>query len=80
MRIQYDAEIDALSIIFLDTTVTTAELAEGITAEYDQAGRLVGLEVLDLTKRLGDASVLREVTLEGVGSGAGVSGEQARDT
>ena len=71
MRIQYDAEVDALSIVFLDTTVTTTELAEGITAEYDQAGRLVGLEVLDVAKRLGDASLLREVTLEGVGIGAG---------
>ena len=80
MRIQYDAEVDALSIIFLDTTVTTTELAEGITAEYDQAGRLVGLEVLDVAKRLGDASMLREVTLEGVGIGAGIGEAQTRGT
>src|SRR5438128_479074 len=35
MKIRYDAEVDALSIIFRDTTVTTEELAEGIAGEYD---------------------------------------------
>ena len=34
MKISYDAEVDALSIIFRETTVTTVPLAEGITAEY----------------------------------------------
>jgi uncharacterized protein YuzE len=67
MKIRYDAEVDALSITFQDTTVTTAELAEGIAAEYDAHGQLVGLEVLDAAKRLGGASVLRQVILEGVG-------------
>ncbi len=67
MKIRYDAEVDALSIIFRDTTVTTAELAEGITAEYDSEGRIVGLEVLDAADRFGDPSVLSQVILEGVG-------------
>lgn len=67
MRIRYDAEVDALSILFRDTTVTTQELAEGITGEYDGEGKLVGLEVLDAEKRFGSPSTLREVVLEGVG-------------
>jgi YD repeat-containing protein len=67
MRITYDAEADALSIIFRDTTVTTADLAEGITAEYDASGRLVGIEILDAARRFDDPSVFRHVTLEGVG-------------
>ena len=67
MRISYDPEIDALSIIFRDTTVTTHELAEGIAAEYDAQGRLVGLEILDAVKRLGDPSVLQQVILERLG-------------
>jgi uncharacterized protein YuzE len=70
MRIRYDAEVDALSIIFRDTTVTTAELADGITAEYDAQGRLVGLEVLDATNQFGDPSVLERVVLEGIGIAA----------
>lgn len=66
MKIRYDAEVDALSIIFRETTVTTQELAEGITGEYDARGELVGLEILDAARRLGDTSALGEVTLEGL--------------
>lgn len=66
MRISYDAEVDALSISFRDTTVTTRALAEGIAGEYDAEGRLVGIEVLDAASRLGDPSPLREVMLQGL--------------
>ena len=38
MKISYDAEVDALSIIFRETTVTTKHLAEGIAADYDSKG------------------------------------------
>jgi len=37
MNISYDAEVDALSIAFRETTVTTKHLAEGISADYDKA-------------------------------------------
>ena len=67
MRMSYDPEVDALSIIFRETTVTTQELAEGIAAEYDVQGRLVGIEILDAVKRLGDPSVLQQVILERLG-------------
>ena len=70
MKIRYDAEVDALSIIFRETTVTTQEVAEGLSAEYDADGQLVGLEVLDAAKRFGDPSVLRQVVLEGLGPAA----------
>ena len=67
MRLRYDTEVDALSVIFRDTTVTTRELADGIVGEFDAEDRLVGLEILDAAIRWGDSSTLREVTLEGVG-------------
>lgn len=67
MRISYDPEVDALSIVFRETTVTTQELAEGIAAEYDDQGRLVGIEILDAVKRLGDPSVIQQVILERLG-------------
>ena len=67
MKIRYDAEVDALSIIFKETTVTTAELTEGLAAEYDAQGELVGLELLDAAKRFGDPSVFEQVILEGLG-------------
>jgi uncharacterized protein YuzE len=72
MKIIYDPEVDALSITFRDTTVTTQELADGIAAEYDAQGRLVGLEILDAAQRFGDPSVFQQVILEGLGPGAPV--------
>jgi uncharacterized protein YuzE len=60
MRISYDAQVDAVSISFRDTTVTTEDLAEGIAAEYDADGKLVGLEILDAATRFGDLSTLRQ--------------------
>ena len=66
MRTRYDSEVDALSVIFRETAVTTRELAEGIVAEYDVQNRLVGLEILDAGSRLDEPSIVREVTLEGV--------------
>jgi uncharacterized protein YuzE len=67
MRISYDLEADALSIVFRDATVTLQELAEGITAEYDAGGYLVGIEILDAAKRFGDPSALQQVIVEGLG-------------
>lgn len=70
MKISYDPEVDALSIIFRETTVTTKPIAEGIAGEYDAQGRLVGLEILDAIKRFGDSETLKQVTLEGLGPDA----------
>jgi len=47
MRITYDSEVDTLYIRFIETTVTTEHLAEGIAADYDAEGRLAGIEILD---------------------------------
>ena len=68
MKVSYDPEVDALSIVFRGTTVTTKPLGEGIALEYDQEGRLVGIEVLDAVKRFGDAESLNQVIVEGIGS------------
>jgi uncharacterized protein YuzE len=66
MKISYDAEVDALSITFRDTTVTTKHLTEGIAADYDSDGKLAGIEVLDAIKRFGDKATLQQVILEGL--------------
>ena len=73
MRIRYDPEVDAMSIVFRETTVTTRPLAEGIAADYDAQGRLAGIEILDALKRFGDGSTLRQVILEGIGPGVSAS-------
>ena len=65
MKITYDSEVDALYIRFLETTVTTKHLAEGLAADYDANGNLAGIEVLDAKKILGQDS-LRQITLEDI--------------
>ncbi len=72
MKISYDSEVDALSIVFRETTVTTKHLAEGIAADYDASGRLAGIEVLDAARRFGDRMTMDSVELEGFGSHAAV--------
>ena len=67
MKIIYDREVDAISIFFTETTVTTKELDEGIFLDYDQHGRLAGIEILDASKRVGGKDALRQVILEGIG-------------
>lgn len=67
MKITYDAEVDVMNITFSDTTVTTRDLGDGLAAEFDADGKLVGIEILDAGKRLGGEDPLRQVILEGVG-------------
>ncbi len=67
MKILYDKQVDALSIIFRETTVTTKELGEGIAVELDSEGRLAGIEILDALRRFGDKDTLKQVVFEGIG-------------
>jgi uncharacterized protein YuzE len=67
MRITYDPEVDALYIRFLETTVTTDHVAEGIAVDYAADGRIAGIELLDALKRVSDPDVFRRVVLEDIG-------------
>ncbi len=68
MKIRYDAEVDILSIIFVETTVTTKSLDKGLAADYGEDGRLAGLEILSASKRLGSGTAsLQQVVIEGLG-------------
>jgi uncharacterized protein YuzE len=66
MRITYDAEVDALYIRFLETTVTTQHVTEGIALDYTADGRIARIEILDARKRFGDPEVFRRVILEDI--------------
>ena len=67
MRITYDPAVDALYIRFEETRVTTKHVAEGIAVDYDAAGKLAGIEILDALTRFGDKATLKKVTLEELG-------------
>lgn len=66
MRITYDAEVDALYIRFLETTVITRHVAEGIAVDYATDGRIAGIEILDARKRCGDPDAFRRIVLENI--------------
>ena len=64
MRITYDAEANALYIRFIETTVTTQHVAEGVAVDYAEDGRIAGIEILDARQRLGDGDLFQRVVLE----------------
>jgi uncharacterized protein YuzE len=54
MRVVYDNETDTLTIIFTDMPVEESdEDKPGIVLDYDAAGNLVSLEILDASRRVG---------------------------
>lgn len=63
MRITYDSEVDALYIRFIETTVTTEHVAEGIAVDYDSERRIAGIEILDAAMRVGGKDVFKEITM-----------------
>ena len=67
MKIQYDKEVDALSITFTETTVTTQHIAEGIAVDYDSDGHIAGIEILDAVRRFGNKETLNKVVFEPAG-------------
>ncbi len=68
MRITYDKEVDALRIVFRETTVTTKELGDGIAVDLDAEGRPAGIEILDAMLRFGDKDTLKKFVFEGIGA------------
>jgi uncharacterized protein YuzE len=64
LRITYDPEVDALYIRFLETTVTTKHVAEGIAIDYGPDGQIAGIEILDSVKRIGNKDVFKKLTIE----------------
>ncbi len=66
MKIAYDREVDAMTITFRETTVTTEEVDEGVFFDYDKEGRLAGIEILDAGKRLGGEDVVGKAAASGI--------------
>ena len=66
MKVSFDREVDALYIRFKETTVTTKHLDDGIALDYDAAGRLAGIEILDAMKRLDDPETFKQLVFEDI--------------
>ena len=52
MKIEYDPEVDALYVRLQEKIVAkTVEVDEGVNIDFDDQGKLIGLEILDATER-----------------------------
>ncbi len=53
MKVTYDAEVDVLRIVLSGALVEESdEDKPGIILDYDKDGNIVGLEILDASKRV----------------------------
>lgn len=58
MRLAYDAQADALSLILRDGAVESSrEMAPGVIVNLDRHGQAVTIEVLDARTRLGKSGL-----------------------
>jgi uncharacterized protein YuzE len=61
MRVRVDREADAVYVNLTDRAIKdSAEVADGIVVDYDDDGRIVGVEILDASKRTGDPTALTQ--------------------
>jgi uncharacterized protein YuzE len=56
-----DRKADAVYVNLTDRAINdSAEVADGIVVDYDDEGRIVGVEVLDASKRTEDPTTLKQ--------------------
>ncbi len=67
MKITYDPEVDVLHILFSNaSTEESDEDKPGVIIDYDKDGNIVGVEILDASKRMNnrravDYAVMKQV-------------------
>ena len=55
VKITYDVEVDVLRLLFRDAPVAESdEDKPGVILDYDRDGNVVGMEILDASKRVED--------------------------
>jgi uncharacterized protein YuzE len=65
MKITYDPQVDVLGILLADTSIDESdEEKPGIILDYDKDGNLVGLEILDASRRVAEPRRLEYAVAE----------------
>ncbi|MBI2716647.1 MAG: DUF2283 domain-containing protein [Rhizobiales bacterium] len=61
MHLRVDHAADAIYLNLTDRPIKDSEeVADGIVVDYDAEGRIVGVEILDASKRTDDPEVLKQ--------------------
>lgn len=65
MRVRVDHAADAVYLNLTDRPIKdSAEVADGIVVDYDDQGRIVGVEILDASKRTDDPLALKQFSFD----------------
>ena len=58
MKVSYDPQVDAMHVTLLDSPVVESEeVRPGVILDYDEHGRVVGVEILHVQKNLPGADI-----------------------
>lgn len=64
MKVIYDPEVDVLRIVFNEAPVEESnEDKPGVILDYDETGKIVGLEILDASKQMGNPRSLEHIVM-----------------
>jgi uncharacterized protein YuzE len=65
MRVRVDHAADAIYLNLTDRPIKdSAEVADGIVVDYDSQGHIVGIEILDASRRTNDPNALKQFSFE----------------
>lgn len=65
MRIRIDPSADAIYIDLVQREIASSEeVSEGIIVDYDREGRIVGVEILDASKKSGESRIFDNFNLD----------------
>lgn len=65
MRMRVDHGADAIYLDLTDRPIKDSEeVVNGIVVDYDDEGRIVGIEILDASKRTNNPEVLKQFSFE----------------
>ena len=65
MRTRVDHAADAVYLNLTDRPIKDSEeVADGIVVDYDEEGRIVGIEILDVSERTDDPEVLKQFSFD----------------
>lgn len=59
MKADYDRETDVLTVLFGDAPVAESdEIRPGVIVDYDGSGNVVGLEIMDASRRVSNPATM----------------------